>query len=85
MENISFLGVPKLKHIRVKCIETRYEHRDCLGPLEMGYAGYLLTRPKYKQMGGNTSSIKISYGPPNISLSFIILRKESQSDIGYDL
>ena len=51
----------------------------------MGYAGYLLTRPKYKQMGGNTSSIKISYGPPNISLSFIILRKESQSDIGYDL
>ena len=27
-------------------IETKHENRDRLGPSEMGYAGYLLTRPR---------------------------------------
>ena len=28
------------------CIETRHENRGCLGQLETGYAGYLLTCPR---------------------------------------
>ena len=27
-------------------IETKHENRDRLGPSEMGYTGYLLTRPR---------------------------------------
>ena len=27
-------------------IETKHENRDCLGPSEMTYVGYLLTHPR---------------------------------------